>query len=71
LRALQTKRTNYDSKKHGKRETKLVSRQTRKHALTLPRRFFVWAIKQEHTMNNPCVGFQVARRDDDEGEGYQ
>jgi hypothetical protein len=48
-----------------------VSRQTRKHALTLPRRFFVWAIKQEHTMNNPCVGFQVARRDDDEGEGYQ
>jgi len=71
LAALQTKRTNYDSKKHGKRETKLLSRQTRKHALNLLRRFFVWAIEQEHAMNNPCVGLQVARRDGDEGEGYQ
>ncbi|MDP9036680.1 MAG: hypothetical protein M3O50_17905 [Myxococcota bacterium] len=71
LAALQTKRTNYDSKKHGKRETKPLSRQTRKHALNLLRRFFVWAIEQEHAMSNPCIGLQVARRDGDEGEGYQ
>ena len=71
LAALETKRTNYDSKKHGKRQTKLLSRQTRKHALNLLRRFFVWAIEQEHAMSNPCIGLQVARRDGDEGEGYQ
>jgi site-specific recombinase XerC len=71
LAALQTKKTNYDSKKHGKRETKLLSRQTRKHALNLLRRFFVWAVEQEHATSNPCVGLQVVRRDGDEGEGYQ
>jgi hypothetical protein len=48
LAALQTKKTNYDAKKQGKRETKLLSRQTRKHALNLLRCFFVWAVEQEH-----------------------
>ena len=71
LAALQTKRTNYDSKKHGKRETKLLSRQTRKHALNLLRRFFVWAVEQEHATSNPCAGLRVAARDGDEDEGYQ
>jgi len=71
LAALEAKKTNYDSKKHGKRQTKLLSRQTRKHALNLLRRFFVWAIEQDHAMSNPCIGLQVARRDGDEGEGYQ
>ena len=71
LAALQTKKTNYDAKTQGKRETKLLSRQTRKHALNLLRCFFVWAVEQEHATSNPCVGLQVARRDGDESEGYQ
>ncbi len=69
--ALQTKKTSYDPKKHGKRETKPLSWQTRKHALNLLRRFFVWAVEQEHATVNPCLGLKVARRDGDEGEGYQ
>ncbi len=71
LGALQKTTTHYDPKKHGQREAKPLSWQTRKHALNLLRRFFVWAIEQEHAASNPCAGLKVARADGDEGEGYQ
>jgi integrase len=71
LSALQRKRTSYDPKKHGKRTSKTLSWQTRKHALNLFRRFFVWAVEEGHAPSNPCLGLKVARQDGDETEGFQ
>lgn len=71
LAELEKKHTDYDPKVHGKRASKPLSWQMRKHCLNLFRGFFKWAIANDLAERNPCAGVQVEREDGDEDEGFQ
>ena len=73
LKQLRRTHIGYDPAKHGVREPRLLSWQTRKHCLNLARSFFSWTIEEGvyGLTENPFAGLRVVREDGDEDAGYQ
>ncbi len=73
LKELESTRTAYDPKKHGKRKSKRLSFQMRKHLLNLARAYFTWAIGEGliPTRINPFAACRVTRTESDDDDGFQ
>jgi integrase len=72
LKARRAVRTeNANPRKRGGRHAAKLSWGTRKHVVTLARKFFEWAVLHQYTAHNPFSEVTVRREDGDEDGGYQ